>query len=100
MKARQKSLFAGLFANFIVYHSHYLLVKETMADKVKFIEKKDNVSNNDLGSTSHSSSLSHDNGEKGITNEYGFKIGENPKLPINKITKEQFDSLNGKSEKH
>ena len=32
------SLFAGLFANFTVHHSHFLSFKEIMADKTKFIE--------------------------------------------------------------
>jgi hypothetical protein len=46
-----------------------------------------------LSHTSHRS-LREDNK---VVNEYGMKLGTNSKLPVHKISKEQYDSLNGKS---
>jgi DNA replicative helicase MCM subunit Mcm2 (Cdc46/Mcm family) len=61
----------------------------------KNIEEKINESEleEQLSHRSHRSLREDDE----VINEYGIKLGTNSKLPVHKITKEQYDSLNGKS---
>jgi replicative DNA helicase Mcm len=63
-------------------------------EKEKNIEEKINKSGlEQLSHRSYRSPIEDDE----VVNEYGMKFGTNSKLPIHKISKEEYDSLNGKS---
>jgi hypothetical protein len=51
-----------------------------------------------MSPSSPSSPSEEDKGEEKTDTDYGMKFGIAPKLPIHKISKEQYDSLNRKEE--